>query len=498
MRTLYKKYGITKDEIAFIEQHDPSDGARTMSKTIEEILAPKPEARPRIYAYSIDDKAHAGLLKVGQTTRDVKQRVAEQVKTAAIKNFRIELDESAERDDGTIFSDHEVRAALVRKSFENAELEWMRCAIKDVKTVLTELRTGQRFTGTHHQTFPMRREQAEAVEVTHAYFHSRWAEDKHAVPRFLWNAKMRFGKTFTAYQLAKKLGAKRVLVVTFKPAVEDAWQTDLESPTWTSTAGSTSRKSSGGDPTQIDRTKPVVYFGSFQDLLGRDAAGNIKPKNEWLHTVNWDLVVFDEYHFGAWRDTAKELFEGEEDAVAKKEAKLEYAAGLEEINEDLTVLSEKETEFLPITTKAYLYLSGTPFKALATGEFIEEQIFNWTYTDEQRAKDEFAARTPGKWNPYGALPQMRLLTYQMPDELLAIASAGEFDEFDLNEFFAATGTGKRRAVQAQERRAEVAGHHPGPVRAEGGREPQDGHAPAVPLFGRAPAAVSAALVLVSA
>ena len=86
-----------------------------MSKTIEEILAPKPEARPRIYAYSIDDKAHEGLLKVGQTTRDVKQRVAEQLKTAAIKNYKIELDESAERDDGTIFTDHEVRAALVRK-----------------------------------------------------------------------------------------------------------------------------------------------------------------------------------------------------------------------------------------------------------------------------------------------------------------------------------------------------------------------------------------------
>ena len=118
-------------------------------------------------------------------------------------------------------------------------------------------------------------------------------------------------------------------------------------------------------------------------------------------------------------------------------------AGLEEVNEDLSELSEKETEFLPITTKAYLYLSGTPFKALATGEFIEEQIFNWTYTDEQRAKEEFAAKNPGKWNPYGALPQMRLLTYQMPDELLAIASAGEFDEFDLNEFFAASGTGAK-------------------------------------------------------
>ena len=411
-----------------------------MSRTIEEILVLKPNVQPRIYAYSIADEAHKGLLKVGQTTRDVKQRIAEQVKTAAIKNYRIELDESAERHNGTIFSDHDVRAALARKKFENAELEWMRCTVKDVKTVLTELRTGQRFTGKHHQTFPMRREQSVAVKATHAYFISRWAEDMHAVPRFLWNAKMRFGKTFTAYQLAKKLGAKRLLVVTFKPAVEDAWQTDLESHVdfdgWQYLS-----KSSGGDPTQIDHKQPVVYFGSFQDLLGRDAAGNIKAKNEWLHAVNWDLVVFDEYHFGAWRDTAKELFEGEEEA--KKETKLEYTEGLDNINEDLGVLSDKETEFLPITTKAYLYLSGTPFKALATGEFIEEQIFNWTYTDEQRAKEEFAAKNPGKSNPYGALPQMRLLTYQMPDELVTIASAGEFDEFDLNEFFAATDAGKK-------------------------------------------------------
>ena len=407
--------------------------------TIDEILAPKPVARPRIYAYSIDDRAHKGLLKIGQTTRDVKERVAEQLKTAAIKNYTIELDESAERDDGSVFSDHEVRAALVRKKFANGELEWMRCSLPDLKTVLTELRTGQRFTGTHSERFPMRLEQAEAVKVTHAYFHSRWEEDMHAVPRFLWNAKMRFGKTFTTYQLARKLGAKRVLVVTFKPAVEDAWQTDIESHVdfdgWQYLS-----RNSDLDPTEINPRKPVVYFGSFQDLLGRDKAGNIKPKNEWLHTVNWDLVVFDEYHFGAWRDTAKELFEGEEEAVVKKE--LKYVGDLEEVNEDLAVLSEKEVEFLPITTKAYLYLSGTPFKALATGEFIEEQIFNWTYTDEQRAKETFAAKNSGKWNPYGALPQMRLLTYQMPDELLAVASAGEFDEFDLNEFFEATDTAK--------------------------------------------------------
>ena len=177
-----------------------------MTKTIEEILAPKPEAQPRIYAYSIDDKAHEGLLKVGQTTRDVKKRIAEQLKTAAIKNYRVELDEPAARDDGMIFTDHAVRAALEKKGFPKAELEWMRCSVDDVRTVLTELRTGQQFTGIHNETFPLRREQAEAVEKTYAYFHSIWREDEHAVPRFLWNAKMRFGKTFTAYQLAKKTG----------------------------------------------------------------------------------------------------------------------------------------------------------------------------------------------------------------------------------------------------------------------------------------------------
>ncbi len=410
-----------------------------MNKTIEEILSPKPEARPRIYAYSIDDSQHAGLIKIGQTTRNVQQRIAEQLRTAAIQNYRIEFDEEAVRDDGSIFSDHEVRAALVRKGFENPILEWVRCNVKDAKTVLTELRMRERVSGSHHETFGMRDEQADAVDKTFDYFQSIWLEDENATPRFLWNAKMRFGKTFTSYQLAKKLKAKRVLVVTFKPAVEDAWQTDLESHKdfdgWQYLSRST-----GGDPTQIDKNKPVVYFGSFQDLLGRDSNGNIKAKNEWLHAINWDLVVFDEYHFGAWRENAKELFASDEERIQKYEQQLEDEKKLKDKIADLNEPLGNEKDFLPITTRAYLYLSGTPFKALASGEFIEEQIFNWTYTDEQRAKEDFAKKNPSKRNPYGALPQMRLLTYQMPDELLAVASGGEFDEFDLNTFFEATGT----------------------------------------------------------
>lgn len=409
-----------------------------MNRPVAELLPEKPEARLRIYAYSIHDEAHSGLLKIGQTTQGVSARVAQQLKTAAIKNFTVELDEPAERFDGSLFTDHEVRARLRAKGFANPQLEWMRCSVEDLKTVLAEFRTGLKLTGTHHETFAMRPEQQEAVEKTYAYYKSIWDEDDNAVPRFLWNAKMRFGKTFASYQLAKKLKASKVLVVTFKPAVEDAWQHEVESHAdfngwqYYSTAA-------GSDPAGADHDRPLVYFGSFQDLLGRDKVGNIKAKNEWVHTTNWDLVIFDEYHFGAWRESAQELFEGEDKEVARKETALEYNPELDGFREDFHELGEREAEFLPITTSAYLYLSGTPFRALATGEFIEEQIFNWTYTDEQRAKERFAIVNPDKWNPYGALPQMRLMTYQMPDELIAIASQGEFDEFDLNAFFEAGG-----------------------------------------------------------
>jgi hypothetical protein len=414
-----------------------------MAKSIEELLPEKGESRLKIYAWSTSDiHKYAGCLKVGQTTQDVNTRILQSQGQSRFK-YVLEVDEWAEKEDGTTFRDSAVRERLKQKGFENVELEWMRCTGKDVLAVIRELQSGQVHTGSHTDDFKMRSEQLAAVNKTLNYYKSIWAEDRRAVPRFLWNAKMRFGKTFASYQLAKNMDAKRVLVVTFKPAVEDAWQTDLESHIdfigWQYFS-----KSSGGDPSSAAKKDPIVYFGSFQDLLGRDkATGTIKAKNEWLHKTNWDLVIFDEYHFGAWRDSAKELFEGEDTSEAKKEVANEFGEELAVFDEALGELGGSEDNFLPISTKAYLYLSGTPFKALATGEFIEEQIFNWTYTDEQRAKQEFQKRHPEKWNPYSALPEMRLLTYQMPDEIVAIARQGEFDEFDLNAFFEASGIGKK-------------------------------------------------------
>ncbi len=414
-----------------------------MSKSIEELLPEKQPAKLRIYAWSTTElPKFKGCLKVGQTTQaDVNTRIIQSQGVTRVE-YVVQVDEFAEGDNGATFRDSTVRKRLEQKGFECVEGEWMRCTAKDVIAAINELRTGVAHVDVRSEMFPMRAEQKAAVKKTAAYFRSIWSDDKKAVPRFLWNAKMRFGKTFASYHLAKDLEAKRVLVVTFKPAVEDAWKTDLV--THVDFAGwQYFSKDHGGDPKKAKKDQPLVYFGSFQDLLGRDKkTGMIKAKNEWVHEMNWDLVIFDEYHFGAWRDSAKELFEGEDEAEAKKELQGEFGDGLQEFDEALDELNESEDDFLPITTRAYLYLSGTPFKALATGEFIEEQIFNWTYTDEQRAKQAFAAKYPDKWNPYAALPEMRLMTYQMPEELIAIAKQGEFDEFDLNAFFEATGTGK--------------------------------------------------------
>ena len=155
--------------------------------------------------------------------------------------YALHLNSPAERGDGTIFRDGEVRQRLVDKGFANVIIgsarEWIRCSPDDVATAVTELQQGLKLTGTHHETFVMRREQEEAVSRAHAYFESIWAQDKDAVPRFLWNAKMRFGKTFAAYQLAKKFGWKRV---PWSPSslLSPTHGRPIWNPTSTSTAGS--------------------------------------------------------------------------------------------------------------------------------------------------------------------------------------------------------------------------------------------------------------------
>ena len=408
----------------------------------------RPEVHPMIYAYKETDAELARYIKVGYTTRDINERVAEQhniLKPGSKETYDIILRETAVRNDGTTFTDKDVHRVLERKGFkalktkDGKKTEFFDCKLDDVKAAILSVKERTENDENRTENFKMRAEQKEAVKKTKAYFDSIKRENKKATPKFLWNAKMRFGKTFTTYQLAKAMDLSKVLILTFKPAVKQAWRDDLlnhiDFEGWQFISNDKKDPILGTIDEQYDKYKkkckadnkdyPLVCFGSFQDFLGVDSeTGGIKSKNKWVHETNWDLVVFDEYHFGAWKDKAKDLFAFDDDEVDDID--------IDENNDESVVYDET---CLPITTDYYLFLSGTPFKALNNGEFIEEQIFSWTYSDEQNAKESWE----GPDNPYAALPRMIMLTYKVPDEIEKIAKGGEFNEFDLNVFFSTTG-----------------------------------------------------------
>ena len=389
----------------------------------------RPNAHPMIYAYEDTNPQYQGLLKVGYTAIDVDKRVAQQYPTKRPDGsvpYRIVYRESAMYPDGSSFTDHDVHRVLKRKQIPCMGGEWFRCRVNDVRAAVLAVKNHTDNAENRVNSFSMRPEQQKAVDKTAAYFQSAYAEDSTRYPKFLWNCKMRFGKTFASYELAKRMGFKRILILTFKPAVVSAWQEDLNSHIdfegWQFISRNT-----GLTYETADKSRPIVCFGSFQDYLGvNKETGGIKAKNEWVHATNWDLVIFDEYHFGAWKENAKKLFEQEDEDSYDSEDMDKYDRG-----------NAYDETFLPITAMYYLYLSGTPFRALNSGEFIEDQIYNWTYSDEQRAKENWK----GDNNPYAALPRMVMMTYRIPDSIRQIAMQGEFNEFDLNVFFSAKGKG---------------------------------------------------------
>lgn len=377
------------------------------------------QPRPQIYVYSIPNQPG---LKVGYTQRvtksgsdfdAVKARVEEGLVKTPNPQYKIEHYELAITDSGECFTDHTVHKWLKNLGINQIAGEWYDTDIAHIKAVINGIKTGHPESGIDKATFKMRPEQERFVNDTANYFQKY--QNETDPPRFLWNAKMRFGKTFTSYELAKKMGWKRILVLTYKPGVEVEWKKDLyghqDFDGWQFIEGL-----STWNEHEIDDNRPVVWFASYQDVLGKDLNGEVKARHKKMHETLWDCIYVDEYHFGAWRDSAKELT-----AEDDKNDNLPT-------NYDETAEIEKT---LPIKTRGFLYLSGTPFRALTEGEFSEDQIANWTYADEQRAKTNWKLEN----NPYAELPQIVMLTYQMPESLREVAMQGEFNEFDLNKFF---------------------------------------------------------------
>lgn len=256
--------------------------------------------------------------------------------------------------------------------------------------------------------YVLRAEQADAVAKTVEYAKS------HENGEFLWNAKPRFGKTLSTYDLARKLDAVNVLVVTNRPAIANswfddfekfiAWQTDYK---FVSTADSLSERpviTRDEFINQMNDSTRQVAFISLQDLKGAISFGGVHDKLKWVKDLGWDLLVIDESHEGV--DTLK-----------------------------------TDVAFDNIKRKFTLHLSGTPFKAVASGKFSEDQIYNWTYADEQNAKVNWRS-DDAENNPYEKLPKLNLFSYQMSQMITGEVNKGaQIDgnnidyAFDLNEFF---------------------------------------------------------------
>ena len=400
-----------------------------------DLLQKQVKERPIIYAYS--DTRFPGMLKVGFTARSIEVRMKEHYPTLVPgQSWKVKLIRPAMRKDGSVFSDKAVHRVLRSAHIQNPEGEWFRCSTSEVERAIEAVKNNETTMLQRTQDFKMRPEQEEAVTKTADYFES-FAADKSnegLTAHFLWNAKMRFGKTFTAYQLALRMKWKHVLVLTFKPAVKTAWKEDLlthkDFKGWTFV-----EKQENREFNHVDLSQRFVCFASFQDVLGTNSVGGIKATNEWIQQVHWDCIILDEYHFGAWGKNAKEYYNKQDIAtrIAEETQKIyaEDAASKKEMEARETF----DEGLMPLETKHYLYLSGTPFRAIASGEFIEEQIYNWTYSDEQSAKYNWD-NSKGA-NPYLSLPKMVMMTYQLPDKIREIAEGGEFCEFDLNEFFSA-------------------------------------------------------------
>ena len=385
---------------------------------------------PMIYAYSTPEiKRHDGWLKIGYTDKQtVEQRVKQQGHTVDVIQ-KIEWKGNAIFDDGSgdTFTDHDFRNYLKKNGIEIMKgLEYCHISVPDSLTRFHEYRSTRGIIpdALIPAAFPyeLRAEQEKAASETMTYAQA------HENGSFLWNAKPRFGKTLTTYDLIMRMKAERVLIVTNRPAIANSWYSDYAKFVGR-TSGYFFVSSVDGikdkpfvmshEDYENDRrqrqtgfdAKPMglIEFVSLQDMKGAIEFGGKYDKLKHLAYYTWDLLVIDEAHEGV--DTYR-----------------------------------TDVAFDHIKRKFTLHLSGTPFKALANDKFPQEAIFNWTYADEQQAKRDWNG---DESNPYEALPKLNLFTYQMSeiikDELSqGIEIKGETEEyaFDLNEFFATDGNGR--------------------------------------------------------
>ncbi|MDR0912900.1 MAG: DEAD/DEAH box helicase family protein [Methanobrevibacter sp.] len=401
-----------------------------MVDTLTQSIKTTEKKYPQIYAYTLPNLSEKkGWIKVGETTKkDVKDRILEQVKTPAIdysKDYLLCWYEPAFRKNGEEFHDKDLHSFYVKNKIEreidsnNRPTEWFYfndnpqkahdLYLDFIKGDYSKLQDGE--------TIPyfLRSEQDEAVQLT-------LIAQNQGKKEFLWNAKPRFGKTLTTYDLVKRMGAQNVLVVTNRPAIANSWFDDFEKfigkPYYfVSESPSLNERNPLSrqefiDQLNSEKNSRQINFVSLQDLKGSKYFGGEYDKLYELKQVEWDLLVIDEAHEGI--DTFK-----------------------------------TDVAFDNIERKFTLHLSGTPFRALAKEKFTDDQIFNWSYSDEQKSKETWIEYNSEENNPYENLPKLSMFTYKLSDMIIEEVNKGaQIDEdhnidymFDLNEFFSTKNNG---------------------------------------------------------
>lgn len=382
-----------------------------------------------IYVFRINDAAHEGCLKVGETTCDdenisdlppnskalnkaARKRINQYTQTAGIA-YDLLYTELAIHNRGGLhsFNDTDVhhvleRSGVKKKIFDmvNKANEWFITDLETVKRAIVAVKEG-RISLTpsevtqEYSPIIFRPEQQKAISMTKKQFKKG--------SQMLWNAKMRFGKTLSALQVVKDMGFQRTLILTHRPVVDAGWFEDFGKIFYDRKDFAYGSKNKGNSFASLERQaesngRHYVYFASMQDLRGSELVGGNFDKNNEVFATDWNLIIVDEAHEG----TQTELGQAVMGELVKENTKV-------------------------------LRLSGTPFNLL--DDFKEDEIYTWDYVMEQRAKNTWDDIHFGDPNPYAALPTLNIYTYDLGRLLHEFAD--EDVAFNFKEFFRVNESG---------------------------------------------------------
>lgn len=388
-----------------------------------------------VYVFRINDEAHRGCLKVGDTylsedapdplklipnskplNKAARERIDQYTATAGVAYELLYTELNFCLRGGYIFSfnDGEVHSVLKRSGI-NAKVfkteggtkskEWFVTDLETVKRAITAAKEGRlslyaNEITTGQSPILFRDEQRDAIEKTIRRFRTN--------NQYLWNAKMRFGKTLCALEVVKRMDFRRTLILTHRPVVNDGWFDDFQKIFYDSNHFQYGSKNGKGESFEgLERQlqkqgQHYVYFASMQDLRGSELVGGNFDKNDAVFSTKWDLLVVDEAHEGTQTSLGKAV---------------------------IAALFHDDTKKLE--------LSGTPFNLL--DDYNESDIFTWDYVMEQRAKLEWDQNHDGDTNPYAGLPRLNIYTYDLSLELKHYQDGDH--AFNFTEFFKVEGCG---------------------------------------------------------